>query len=228
MAPQPPQGLLFRVVCKVSPKVPAVTALLVIAVAALALTSGALLQRYLTKQDSGAELSAQTPGEVSSGGLVSAPGNFSGQNPRPLPGHRPDFHFQDQQGRQRAIAEFDGLVLVVNFWATWCPPCLHEIPVFMALQETYSARGVQFVGVALDDSENVRAFAKETGLNYPTMSGSGEAVELNRQYGNVQGGLPFTAVVDRSGRIAHTHTGPMSREQAVGLIELLIGPRLPR
>jgi len=70
---------------------------------------------------------------------------------RSAPKHRPEFWLPDPQGKRHGISEWDGKLLVMNFWATWCPPCLHEIPLFIALQERFRQRNVQFLGIAIDD-----------------------------------------------------------------------------
>ncbi len=137
-------------------------------------------------------------------------------------GRRPEFWLPDPQGVRHGISEWDGKLLVINFWATWCPPCLHEIPVFIALQERFRSRGVQFLGIAIDDGENVRAFADEIGLNYPTLHGQLDAIEVMGAYGNKTGGLPFTVLVDPSGNIVARHAGALDEPAATALlVELL-------
>jgi len=135
---------------------------------------------------------------------------------------RPDFSLPDPQGEVRHISEWDGKLLVVNFWATWCPPCLHEIPAFMKLQTAYADRGVQFLGIAIDDPENVREFARDIGLNYPTLHGQLEAIDLARAFGNSSGALPYTVVIDREGFIARRHAGPLSEEEAEAALRALL------
>lgn len=137
-------------------------------------------------------------------------------------GLRPAFWLPDSEGVRRGIDEWDGKVLVVNFWATWCPPCLHEIPGFIALQEQYADRGVQFLGVAIDDGEKVRAFAMEMGINYPTLHGQMDAIEVMTAYGNKSGGLPYTVVIDRSGQIVARHPGVLEQDAAAALLEQLL------
>ena len=107
---------------------------------------------------------------------------------------RPDFALPDPDGRMRSPSEWDGKVLVVNFWATWCPPCLEEMPAFKALQERYGPDGVQFLGIALDDADNVRRFIAELGLNYPSVYGQGDAMQVASAYGNRIGALPLMAL----------------------------------
>jgi peroxiredoxin len=120
---------------------------------------------------------------------------------------RPDFTLPDTAGVPRAVSEFDGKLLIVNFWATWCPPCLEEIPAFVRLQQDYAAHGVQFLGVALDRAEAARAFIAEHAVNYPSVYGEHEAIALSKAYGNRIGGLPFTVVVGRDGRVLRMHQG---------------------
>lgn len=120
---------------------------------------------------------------------------------------RPEFTLPDTDGTPRSVSEFDGKLLVVNFWATWCPPCLEEIPAFVRLQQAYAERGVQFLGVALDGVEAVRAFMLEHAVNYPSVHGEREAIALSRAYGNRIGALPFTVLVGRDGTVLRMHQG---------------------
>ena len=115
----------------------------------------------------------------------------------------------DAQGKEQAIAQWRGKVLVVNFWATWCAPCREEMPEFVAAQARDGAKGVQFVGIAVDDPEKVRSFVREIGLNYPALIGGYGAIELSKTLGNDLAALPFTIILDRQGRVAHTQLGPL-------------------
>ncbi len=131
---------------------------------------------------------------------------------------RPDFRLPDLDGVMREAAEWDGKVLVVNFWATWCPPCRREIPDFMALQTQYGERGVQFVGIAVDERDAVVEFVQTLGVNYPTLVGDMAALELGRRFGNTLGALPYTAVVDREGTLVFAKRGELNRQQAEAVI----------
>lgn len=127
---------------------------------------------------------------------------------------RPDFTLPDHLGVARSVSEWDGKLLIVNFWATWCPPCLKEMPIFVDLQEKYGDRGVQFIGIAIDEPHNVDAYLLETPVNYPLLIGQMPAIELGREYGNRIGALPFTAFVSRQGEIVFSKAGPLTAEEA--------------
>jgi thiol-disulfide isomerase/thioredoxin len=119
----------------------------------------------------------------------------------------------DADGKEQPVEQWRGKVLVVNFWATWCEPCRDEMPRFMALQDQYGGKGLQFVGVAIDQADKVRRFTSEIQLNYPTLVGGYGAIQLSKSFGNQLGALPFTVVVDRSGRVVHTQLGQLSDAQ---------------
>ena len=122
----------------------------------------------------------------------------------------PSFSYQDLDGRHRHSDEFADKVLVLNFWATWCPPCREETPEFVALQETF-AGDVQFIGIAIDDEEPVREFADTFNMNYPVVLGDIEAISLSRQLGNRYEGLPFTVVAAPGGDVILRHAGSLER-----------------
>lgn len=122
-------------------------------------------------------------------------------------------NFPDLDGKMQPLAQWKGRVLVLNFWAPWCPPCRREIPAFIQLQDKYRAQGVVFVGLALDQKEPVKAFVEGMGVNYPTLLGDEKAADLGRRSGNRSGGLPFTLVVGRSGKVALAWTGVLPEEK---------------
>lgn len=128
----------------------------------------------------------------------------------------------DLDGKPQALQQWQGKVLVLNFWAPWCPPCRAETPVFIELQEKYRARGVIFVGVALDQKDKVQAFVDEMGVTYPILLGENDAVELAKLAGNRLGGLPFTAVFSRNGAIVSTVTGEYKAETLENTLNSLL------
>jgi thiol-disulfide isomerase/thioredoxin len=128
----------------------------------------------------------------------------------------------DEQGVTQELGQWRGKVLVVNFWATWCEPCREEMPEFVRVQRELGPRGVQFVGVAVDQADKVAAFAKELGLNYPVLIGGYDAIDLSKNLGNRLVALPFTIVVDRQGRVAYTQLGPFKRDQIRPIVANLL------
>lgn len=133
----------------------------------------------------------------------------------------PEFSLPNLQGTPMNSSQWAGQVLVLNFWATWCGPCQQEIPLFMELQRKLGSQGVQFVGIAIDDPEAVRSFAKQQAINYPILLGAEDAIALSQQLGNRIQGLPFSVIFDRTGRLAHTHIGELKRgplEDKLGLL----------
>jgi len=116
----------------------------------------------------------------------------------------------DLDGKGQPLSQWRGKVLVVNFWATWCPPCLEEIPAFVQLQSKYGAKGIQFVGIAVDDKPKVAEFSKRVGINYPILIGGLDAIELSRKSGNRLGGLPYTVIIDRNGNLANVESGKLT------------------
>jgi thiol-disulfide isomerase/thioredoxin len=139
-------------------------------------------------------------------------------NPTPLP----DFNLPDVAGNQHNISEWQGKLRVINFWATWCPPCLKEIPEFIALQEQYAAKGLQFIGIAIDDQEPVKEYLATTKINYPILIGDVTGIALAHQLGNSVDAVPFTVVVNQQGQIIHQHRGEFSKEQIMEIITPLL------
>jgi thiol-disulfide isomerase/thioredoxin len=122
----------------------------------------------------------------------------------------PTFSFPDLNGSPHVSTEWQGKILVLNFWATWCPSCLKEIPAFMALQTQYGDK-VQFIGIALDDLEAVKTFQQKTAVNYPLLiSGDWAGFNLAKQLGNLISAIPYTVVVNPAGQVVYHHTGELS------------------
>ncbi len=137
---------------------------------------------------------------------------------------RDEVRIKDLEGREHSLSEWAGKILVVNFWATWCPPCVVEIPAFMELQRDLGARGLQFVGIALDDRVAAAKFTTERAINYPILAGDEEVARLMQGLGNAIGALPFTVVFDRAGHIVHTQQGEWELTEARRILEPLVDP----
>ncbi len=132
---------------------------------------------------------------------------------------RPEFAAADLNGDLRNIKEWDGKLIFLNFWATWCPPCKKEIPAFVELQEAYGEQGFQIIGIAIDDQENVAEYAEQMKMNYPSLIVNADGVGLAQRYGNGVGVLPYTVIINRSGEISNTITGELSMIRAKELLK---------
>ncbi|MDR3391465.1 MAG: TlpA disulfide reductase family protein [Sulfuriferula sp.] len=128
----------------------------------------------------------------------------------------------DLAGVSQPIAQWRGKVLVINFWATWCPPCRQEIPEFIQLQKQYGAQGLQFIGIALDEKAKIQSYVDEAGINYPVLVGDLEAVALSQTSGNRLGGLPYTVIIDRNGKIIATEVGGLTGPKLTAIVAPLL------
>lgn len=133
--------------------------------------------------------------------------------------HQP---FKDYSGDAETIERWKGQVLVVNFWASWCPPCRDEIPGLVSVQKRFAANGVQVVGIAVDSPAKAREAAAELGVNYPVLIAGMETIDLTRRLGNRVGALPFTVVLDRSGRLVKSHLGILTEAELTALVTPLV------
>ncbi|HEX5514616.1 MAG TPA: TlpA disulfide reductase family protein [Gammaproteobacteria bacterium] len=131
---------------------------------------------------------------------------------------RPAFQLPDLNDQLQSVAQWDGKVVVLNFWATWCPPCVREVPMLVALQNELGQRGLQVIGIAVDKRDIARDFAQEAGVNYPILYGVQSALEVSQLYGNDAGTLPHTAIIDRRGIIRHIIRGELEREQLEAVV----------
>ncbi|REE17183.1 thiol-disulfide isomerase/thioredoxin [Paraburkholderia sp. BL27I4N3] len=110
-------------------------------------------------------------------------------------------------GKPQTLSVLKGHPIVVNFWASWCGPCVEEMPALSQLQRDYAKKGIQFVGLGVDSEKNVQAFLQKVKVAYPIyITGFGGA-DLARAFGNTAGGLPFTVVIDANGNIRSTKLG---------------------
>lgn len=138
------------------------------------------------------------------------------------PEFRPEFSLKDLDDKSRNVKEWDGKVLMINFWATWCPPCRKEIPAFIELQEAYKDKGLAIIGVSIDSKDNVIDFVDPMGVNYPVLIADQNGISLAKAYGNRYGVLPYTVFVDRSGKIVQTHTNELTFQEAEAIIKPLL------
>lgn len=129
---------------------------------------------------------------------------------------------EDTLGAQQSLAQWRGKVLVVNFWATWCPPCVEEIPAFSRLSRDWAAKGVQFVGIGIDQADKIREFASRSEVAYPLLIGPPDGMEIAVALGNSARGLPFTVVVDGNGRLKRAHLGRLAEADLAAILSSIL------
>ncbi|MBI3777323.1 MAG: TlpA family protein disulfide reductase [Gammaproteobacteria bacterium] len=136
-----------------------------------------------------------------------------------------DFTLPDLDGKKQAFHQWRGKVIVLNFWATWCPPCREEIPLFTALQKKHQDRDLQVVGVAIDNKTAIMVFRQFVNMNYPILIGEDEGLKLVAQYGNRMGSLPYTVIIDRNGTIVARKLGVLTQVELESLVEPHLNPQ---
>jgi thiol-disulfide isomerase/thioredoxin len=129
--------------------------------------------------------------------------------------------FPDLQGKTRHLSEWRGKVMVCNFWATWCAPCREEIPLFIAAREKYGSRGVEIVGIAIDNATKVGQFSASFNISYPVLLAGADGLDLMRRLGNSSGGLPYTVTADRQGALVHRKLGALKPGELDGVLDPL-------
>jgi thiol-disulfide isomerase/thioredoxin len=161
--------------------------------------------------------------------LLAAGAAYIGLNWRPQEKDRPAAYdlspaafyataYPDPSGQMRSFAQWQGKIIILNFWATWCQPCREEIPGLIHLHEKRRDTGVVVVGLALDDRDKVEPYVRELGISYPILLAGWEATDLGKRMGNPTGGLPFTVVLDQKGKIVAHHLGLVSEAQLSAML----------
>ena len=126
--------------------------------------------------------------------------------------------FQTPAGATLAMASLRGKPLVINFWATWCPPCVEELPLLDGFYRQNAGKSWQVIGLAIDQPSAVRKFLAATPVSFPVgMAGLG-GTELGKALGNTSGGLPFTVVLGADGQVAQRKMGRLSPEDLARLV----------
>ena len=133
----------------------------------------------------------------------------------------PDFALKDADGRQVALSDYKGKVVLLNFWATWCGPCKVEIPWFVDFEQKYRDKGFAVIGVSMDEDGwgVVKPYMAERKINYRILLGDDKVAQA---YGGVDS-LPTSFIIDREGRITSTHVGLVSKSEYENAILKLLG-----
>ena len=132
--------------------------------------------------------------------------------PSPVGRPAPALVLRDSAGQEHSLTALRGKWVLVNFWASWCAPCMDELPLLVDAQRRYAARGLQILGPALDDAEAVAPVVARFGINYPVMPDFAGADAAMQALGNDQGALPYSVLIDPQGRITDRILGGLSRE----------------
>ena len=119
----------------------------------------------------------------------------------------PDFSLSSMGGQKTSMSDFKGKAIILNFFATWCPPCKGEIPDFVELQKTYGDKGFTFIGVSLCNAQDTKTLADKLGINYPVLIDDGK---VSVAYGPVRS-IPTTFVINKDGKVVNMYIGARDR-----------------
>jgi len=121
--------------------------------------------------------------------------------------------WQTPDGKSANSENWRQKVLIVNFWASWCPPCVEEMPTLDKIAQEYAPKNVLIVGIGIDSPSNIREFLLKTPVSYPIVIGGLEGSNLAKQMGNAQGALPYTVIINSKGKAIFTKLGKISEEE---------------
>jgi thiol-disulfide isomerase/thioredoxin len=116
-------------------------------------------------------------------------------------------------GQSHALSQWQGKTLIVNFWATWCAPCVDEMPELAELQTEVAAKNTLIIGIGIDSSANISEFAKKYHITYPLYVAGISGTELSRIFGNQAGGLPFTVLIGPDGQVKKSYLGRLKMDE---------------
>lgn len=119
----------------------------------------------------------------------------------------------DSKGVQQALAQWKGKILVVNFWAPWCGPCVEEMPELSELQLDSAGKNLQVIGIGIDSPTNISQFAEKHKIAYPVYVAGLNGTDLSRLFGNAQGGLPYTVLIGADGQVKKTYLGRLKFDE---------------
>lgn len=128
--------------------------------------------------------------------------------------------FETPEGARMALQDLRGRPLLINFWATWCPPCIEELPLLSAFYRENAPKGWQVLGLAVDKREPVRAFMQRHPLGFPVVLAGMEGLDLSKKLGNQVGGLPFSVLIGSGGGVLARKIGKLSERDLAGWREL--------
>lgn len=134
----------------------------------------------------------------------------------------PDFSIENIKGGKLELSQFKGKPVLINFWATWCPPCRAEIPEFIEAYDELSDKGFTVIGIAMDQKTLVSEFVDDFEISYPIAFGDENVSQISVEYGNTMGALPYNVVLDREHKIIYSEPGMLSKQRLLNLITPLL------
>jgi len=158
--------------------------------------------------------------QLISGDTVNAAGPAA--NP---PAIAPGFKINDLNGVERTEKDWAGKYQLINFWATWCPPCVKEVPLLVDLQKQFSDRGLQIIGIATDDLDAVKQFSEKHQINYPVLVGEMNTTLAAINYGNGLGALPYSILISPQGEPLYNLLGELERDSITAVLDKHLPPK---
>ncbi|MFC3148946.1 redoxin family protein [Piscinibacterium candidicorallinum] len=146
----------------------------------------------------------------------------------PVPAAAQSFYaaqFKDADGQAVDLNQFKGKLTVVNFWATWCAPCVEEMPEFERVAKDKAAAGVRFVGIGIDSPSNIREFRQKVTVSYPLVAAGFGGSELGKAFGNQKGALPYTVLLGPNGQVLNTKLGRLHEDELRGWLKTALAGR---
>lgn len=119
----------------------------------------------------------------------------------------------DSSGLRQNLMQWKGKTLLVNFWATWCNPCVEEMPELSKLQKSIAAKNIQIIGIGIDSAANISEFSLKHKIDYPIYIADTQGVELAKKFGNESGGLPFSVLIEPNGQIKKSYLGRLKLDE---------------
>ncbi len=129
-------------------------------------------------------------------------------------------HLTNENGVKQAVSQYKGKTIVLNFWATWCPPCREEMPELSKVYNAYQAKNVVVLGVAIDELAQVKMFTQETPVSYPLLVSEEDGMNIANSLGNDKGVLPYTIIINADGHVVKTYFGRITKS----LLETSLNP----
>ena len=136
-----------------------------------------------------------------------------------------EFSLPDTHGETRKFSQWRGKLVLLNFWAPWCDPCRKETPLFVKAQKAWGEKGLQIIGLAVDEKQHVVQFMQDYGINYPILLGVDEGIDLMEKFGNNMGALPYSVFIDRQGEVISSKLGEFTAKELDEALKKLLNAK---